>query len=155
MNVQAATVEEYLQTIQDVHKEGISKLLEVIRKNIPEGFKETISYGMIGFVVPHSIYPKGYHCDPKVPLPFVNVASQKNFISFYHMGIYGSINLLDWFLEEYGKISTKKLDMGKSCMRFKKSDDIPYELIGKLMQKITVEQWISYCDENWSKTKSK
>ena len=155
MKVQAATVEEYLQNIQDVHKEGINRLLEVIRKNIPEGFKETICYGMIGFVVPHSIYPKGYHCDPKVPLPFVNVASQKNFISLYHMGIYGSTNLLDWFLEEYGKISTKKLDMGKSCMRFKKSEDIPYELIGKLMQKITVEQWISYCDENWSKTKSK
>lgn len=155
MKVQAATVEEYLQNIQDVHIEGINKLLEVIRKNIPEGFKETICYGMIGFVVPYSIYPKGYHCDPKVPLPFVNVASQKNFISFYHMGIYGSTNLLDWFLEEYGKISTKKLDMGKSCMRFKKSEDIPYELIGKLMQKITVEQWISYCDENWSKTKSK
>ena len=116
--------------------------IEILKTNLPTGFEEQLSYGHIGFVVPHSLYPNGYHCDPKSPLPFVGVASQKNFIALYHMGIYADEKLLNWFVEEYPKHSKRKLDMGKSCIRFKKVDDIPFELIGELAQKITPQQWI-------------
>lgn len=108
---------------------------------------------MIGYVVPHSIYPEGYHCDPKQPLAFMNIASQKNFIVIHHMGIFGSKELLDWFTTEYKKISTFKLDMGKGCIRFKKIDQIPYELIGELASKITPEKWISIYENAFRKRK--
>jgi len=98
---------------------------------------------MIGYVVPHELYPPGYHCDPKLPLPFVNIASQKNFIARYHMGIYATPELHDWFVSEYPKHAKGKLDMGKSCIRFKKPDDIPFDLIGQLMRKVTVEDWVA------------
>jgi hypothetical protein len=106
---------------------------------------------MIGFVVPHEIYPNGYHCDPKLPLPFANIASQKNFIGFYHMGIYANPELLEWFVKEYPKHSDTKLDMGKSCVRFKKMDKIPYDLIGKLMRKMSVDNWIKLYEQNIKK----
>jgi hypothetical protein len=120
----------------------MQKLRNSIIENIPQGFEEVMSYGMLGFVIPHSIYPEGYHCDPKLPLPFINLASQKNFIALYHMGIYADNQLLEWFVAEYPKNSKTKLDMGKSCIRFKKLDDIPYELIGDLAGKISVTDWI-------------
>ena len=116
--------------------------------NLPNGFEEQISYGHIGFVVPHSMYPNGYHCDPTSPLPFIGLASQKNFIALYHMGIYSDEKLLNWFIEEYPKHAKRKLDMGKSCIRFKKTDDIPYDLIGKLASKITLYQWIATYEKN-------
>lgn len=116
--------------------------------NLPNGFEEQISYGHIGFVVPHSMYPNGYHCDPTSPLPFIGLASQKNFIALYHMGIYSDEKLLNWFIEEYPKHAKRKLDMGKSCIRFKKTDDIPYDLIGKLASKITPDQWIATYEKN-------
>ena len=98
---------------------------------------------MIGYVVPHSLYPAGYHCDPKLPLPFMALAAQKNSINFYHMGIYSDSLLLNWFLTERPKHTAMKLDMGKSCIRFKKYDQIPYQLIGELVQKISVEKWLN------------
>jgi len=114
----------------------------VINANIPDGFSEQMSYGHIGWVVPHSLYPAGYHCDPKLPLPFVSVASQKNFVALYHMSVYADPVLSQWFAEEYQKISESKLDMGKSCIRFKKPERIPFELVGELMKKVTVDEWI-------------
>ena len=142
MQSKATTVDEYIASLPDDRKEAIIKLRKEIKKNMPKGFEEWMSYGMIGYVVPHSLYSDGYHCTPQLPLPFMNIASQKNFIAVYHMGIYGEQKLLDWYLTEYAKQTTKKLDMGKSCMRFKKMEDIPYKLIGALASKMTVKDWI-------------
>jgi uncharacterized protein YdhG (YjbR/CyaY superfamily) len=141
MQSKATTVEEYLEQLPDERKQVMQKLVEVIRVNLPKGFSEVMGYGMPGWVVPHSIYPNGYHCDPKQPLPFLSLASQKNHITLYHMGIYGGM-LLDWFLEEWKSTSTKKPDLGKGCIRFRKEEDIPFSLIGKLVSKITTEEWI-------------
>jgi uncharacterized protein YdhG (YjbR/CyaY superfamily) len=153
MQSSALSVEDYLTEIPEERKPYLNKLRETIAKNIPDGFVEQMSYGMIGFVVPHSIYPDGYHCSPKLPLPFVNIASQKNFISLYHMGLYADKELLNWFATEYPKYSSQKLDMGKGCIRFKKLDQIPYDLIAQLMQKITVQDWISSYEFNFKKSK--
>ena len=108
-----------------------------------------MGYGMAGYVVPHSKYPAGYHCDPKLPLPFIGFASQKNFIAIYHMGIYADPKLLKWFTEAHAKASPKNLDMGKSCLRYKKAEDIPYELIGELVSKITPDEWIEMYERNF------
>lgn len=143
MQIKALNTEEYINLVADDKKEGLIKLLDTIRKNIPDGFEECMSYGMIGFVVPHALYPAGYHCDPKTPLPFVSIAAQKNFIAIYHMGIYATPKLHDWFVAEHAKASPKKLDMGKSCIRYKKAEDIPYELIGELFTKMSVDDWIN------------
>lgn len=142
MQMEAETAENYIAQLPDERKQVMNRLREVIINKIPKGFEETINYGMIGYVVPHSIYPSGYHCDTKQPLPFISIASQKNFVAIYHMGIYAHTILMDWFVSEYPKHCTTKLDMGKSCIRFKKLNEIPYELIGELAGKITVEEWI-------------
>ena len=142
MQSTALTPQEYLSNLPDDRKEVMQKLRNSIIENIPQGFEEVMSYGMLGFVVPHSIYQKGYHCDPKLPLPFMNLASQKNFIALYHMGIYANEKLFNWFVAEYPKHCKAKLDMGKSCIRFKKMDDIPFELIGELAGKVSVTDWI-------------
>ena len=142
MKIEAQSVQEYLENLPEERKEPIEKLRKVISENLPKGFEEQKSYGMIGYVIPHSIYPKGYHCTPELPLPFLSIASQKNSINLYHMGIYADEKLLHWFQEEFPKHSKKKLDMGKSCMRFKKPEDIPYELIGELARKMTPQDWI-------------
>jgi len=107
-----------------------------------------MSYGMIGYVVPHSIYPEGYHCDTKLPLPFLSIASQKNFVAVYHMGIYADPELLNWFVGEYPKYCKRKLDMGKSCIRFKKLEEFPYQLIGELCAKMSAERWIEIYESN-------
>lgn len=143
MNIEAKSIEEYLSKVPDNRKEAFIKLREVIKENIPEGFKETMSYGMIGYVVPHSTFPSGYHCDPTLPLPFINIGIQKNFIGLYHNGIYALPELEEWFRYEYAERCKYKLDMGKSCIRLKKNDDIPFDLIAELVQKITVDEWIS------------
>ena len=142
MTSDAKTPEEYISALPKERKDAVSKLRKVILKNLPNGFTETMGYGMLGYVVPHSIYPDGYHCDPKTPLPFMSVASQKNFIAVYHMGVYAHKEIYDWFVNEYPKYSNRKLDMGKSCIRFKKIDEIPYKLIGELASKMTTEKWI-------------
>ena len=143
MQIKASTPQEYVSKLPEERKAAIKKLRAIIRKNLPEGFKETMNYGMIGYVVPHTIYPDGYHCDPKLPLPFMNIASQKNFIAVYHMGIYSDPKLMKWFTTEYPKHTKQKLDMGKSCIRFKKTDQIPYDLIGKLASKVSPKEWIN------------
>jgi hypothetical protein len=145
---EAKTPAQYIKELPADRKEAVSELRNVVLKNIPKGFKEVMSYGMLGYVVPHEIYPSGYHCDPKLPLPFVCIASQKNFIAFYHMGLYGNPKLLKWFVEEYPKHSKSKLDMGKSCVRFKKPEHIPHKLIGELMKKVTVKDWIECYKKN-------
>jgi uncharacterized protein YdhG (YjbR/CyaY superfamily) len=145
------TPQEYLNSLPEERKIAIEKLRKVIKLNLPEGFQEEISYGMLGYVVPHSIYPKGYHCKPNLPLPFMNIASQKNFIALYHMGIYANPELLNWFVAEYSKQVKSKIDMGKSCIRFKKMEDIPYELIGELAAIMTVSEWISIYENNFIK----
>ncbi len=142
MQSEAKTVNEYFESLPDYRKDAMIRLRKVILDNIPPEFSEQMSYGMVGYVVPHSIYPPGYHCDPKLPLPFVNIASQKNFIALYHMGIYSDKGILDWFTSEFPKHSSAKLDMGKSCIRFKKPEQIPYDLIAQLMRKISVIDWI-------------
>ena len=145
------TVESYIEQIPDARKVVFEKLRQTILENLPTGFVEMMSYGMLGYLVPHSIYPEGYHCNSKLPLPFINLASQKNFIALYHMGIYADPSLLEWFTSEYPKHSKAKLDMGKSCIRFKKMNDIPFELITELVQKMSVEQWIKLYESNFKK----
>ncbi|WP_037315591.1 DUF1801 domain-containing protein [Salegentibacter sp. Hel_I_6] len=142
MKIEANSVEDYVNQISEDKKSALIKLREIIQKNIPEGFTETLNYGMIGYVVPHKIYPAGYHANPKLPLPFINIAAQKNFIALYHLGLYADPDLLKWFKEEYAKLPINKIDIGKSCIRFKKPDKIPFELIGELVAKITVRDWI-------------
>jgi hypothetical protein len=143
MQLNANNVEEYVTLVPEDRRKHFIQLRQSILDNIPEGFSEQINYGMIGYVVPHSTYPDGYHCKPTDPLPFANIASQKNFIGFYHMGIYSNPELLDWFVSEYPKHCKLKLDMGKSCVRFKKPEQIPFELIGELMTKVSVNDWIN------------
>ena len=140
MQSKEVTVKEYLDSLAPDRKKIITNLRKVIVKNLPKGFEETMSYGMIGYVVPHKLYPNGYHCTPKLPLPFLNIASQKNHIAVYHMALNGP--LLDWLKSEWKKHTDKKLDMGKSCVRFKKAEDVPVKLIGELVQKLTPFQWI-------------
>lgn len=142
---------EYIDQGPQEKKSSFKKLRAAIRKNLPKGFVEQMSYGMIGYVVPHSRFPQGYHCDPKLPLPFANIASQKHFIGFYHMGIYANPELLEWFEKEYPKHCTLKLDMGKSCIRFKNVEQIPHDLIGELMRKMSVDEWISLYENNVSR----
>ena len=142
MKAEGKTVEEILINLPEDRVEPFNKLHDVIVKNLPKGFEAAISYGGLGYVIPHSLYPAGYHCKPSEPLPFAGLASQKNSINFYHMGIYSNPKLLNWFVTEYPKHTKQKLDMGKSCIRFKKMDQIPFDLIAELMKKITVQEWI-------------
>ena len=151
MQSKATTPEQYLSELPEDRKEAMLKLRNAIKENLPQGFEEVISYGMLGYVVPHSIYPSGYHCNPKLPLPFINLASQKNFIALYHMGIYANKNLESWFVSEYPKHVKTKLDMGKSCIRLKKMEDIPFDFIGELAAKVSVEDWISIYEKAFRK----
>jgi uncharacterized protein YdhG (YjbR/CyaY superfamily) len=143
MQIQASTVEEYINAVPEDRKDAIVKLRRVILDNIPEGFAEVMQYSMPAYVVPHSLFPAGYHCAPEEPLPFLSFASQKNFIALYHKGIYADEKLLDWFRTEYPKHSSRKLDMGKSCIRFKNIKHIPYTLIGKLASKMSASEFIA------------
>ncbi|TGE38942.1 DUF1801 domain-containing protein [Desulfosporosinus fructosivorans] len=142
MKYKANSPEEYIRQLPEDRQEAIEKLRKTIKENLPKGFEETMSYGMIGYVIPHSIYPSGYHVNPKEPLPFMSIASQKNFIGLYHMGIYSYPDILAWFQQEYPKYVKTKLDMGKGCIRFKKMGNIPYDLIAELCRKITLEDYL-------------
>ena len=143
MQYTANTPDEYINQIPEDRRIPFTNLRDIINKNLPNDFSEVMSYGMIGWVVPHSIYPSGYHCDPKLPLPFLSIASQVHFIAVYHMGIYADPKLLQWFIGEYPKHCSAKLDMGKSCIRFKKFNAIPISLIGNLAQKMSITDWIT------------
>jgi uncharacterized protein YdhG (YjbR/CyaY superfamily) len=145
------TVSDYIDNVQEERKSVFLQVLEAVRKGIPSDFEECLSYGMIGFVVPHSLYPKGYHCDPKLPLPFISIANQKNSINLYHMGIYANADLLDWFVDSYNQSSGSKLDMGKSCIRFNPKKEIPYLLIQELCSKMKAEEWIKLYESAFNK----
>jgi uncharacterized protein YdhG (YjbR/CyaY superfamily) len=151
MTSKATSVDQYINEAPEDRRKALQQLRAIILKNLPEGFQEEMSYGMIGYVVPHSIYPKGYHCTPELPLPFMSFASQKNSINFYHMGIYAKPELYDWFVAEYPKHSKQKLDIGKSCFRIKKPENIPFELIGELVKKMSVAEWIKTYEAAFNK----
>ncbi len=151
MQIPANSVEDYISKIPEERQEVFKKLFDTIDENLPQGFKQGVSYGMIGWNVPLEIYPAGYHCTPGSPLPFMGLASQKNFIAFYHMGMYAKPELHDWFVSEYPKYAKRKLDMGKSCVRFKKMDDIPFELIAEVSKRMTVDEWIEIYENNLKK----
>ena len=155
MQSKAATVDAYLAEIPEDRQKAMAKLRSVIKKNLPKGFKESMGYGMMGWCVPHSIYPAGYHCNPKDPLPFMGLASQKNSINLYHMGIYADPKLLKWFQDAHAKASPKKLDMGQSCIRYKKPADLPFVLIGELASKITPQEWIEMYESAFQKGNTK
>ena len=142
MKIEANSPDEYIDKLPENRKEIITKLRKIIRENLPDGFEETMNYGMIGYVVPKSVYPPGYHVKPQLPLPFIHLASQKNHIALYHSGIYSDTKLFNWFRNEYAKLVKSKPDMGKGCIRFKNPSTIPFNLIGKLAQKISVQDWI-------------
>ncbi|GAL65996.1 DUF1801 domain-containing protein [Jejuia pallidilutea] len=142
MPYEATSPEDYISQVPEERQDILEQLRKVINNNLPEGFEEGIIYKMIGYYVPHSVYPDGYHCDPKTPLPFMSFASQKNSVNLYHSGIYAKKELYDWFVDEYPKHCKRKLDMGKSCIRFKYLDDIPFELIAELTGKMTCDEWI-------------
>ncbi|RNC87938.1 MAG: DUF1801 domain-containing protein [Winogradskyella sp.] len=142
MQYKADSPEDYISQLPEERKAPMTKLHNLIKDNMPKGLESGMGYGMPAYFVPKSIYPPGYHCKPFPPLPFINIASQKNFIALYHSGLYAKKELYNWFVDEYPKHSKYKLDMGKSCVRFKKVDDIPYDLIEELLGKMTVDEWI-------------
>ncbi|WP_275314975.1 DUF1801 domain-containing protein [Tenacibaculum bernardetii] len=143
MKYEANSPEKYIAQVPEERQAVLEKLRNTIKNNLPQGFEEGMSYNMIGYYVPHALYPDGYHCDPKLPLPFISIASQKNSINLYHMGLYAKQELYDWFVAEYPKHCKRKLDMGKSCIRFKKIEEIPFDLIKELCTKMTVKEWIA------------
>ena len=155
MTSKATSPDAYIKGLPADRREATEALRAVIKKNLPKGFEETMSYGMIGYVVPHKLYPDGYHCDPKLPLPFMSIAAQKNFYAFYHMGLYADATLMKWFKAEWPKHTAAKPDMGKSCIRFKKADDIPLKLIGQLVKKVPVKSWIATYEQAFKKTRKK
>ncbi|MEI9957680.1 MAG: DUF1801 domain-containing protein [Ferruginibacter sp.] len=147
MQSTATSVDEYVSALSADRQKPIAELRKIIKKNLPKGFKECMAYGMMGYVVPLSTYPAGYHCNPKLPLGFMNLASQKNAIVLHHLGVYGNDKLSKWFADEYAKLNIGKLDMGKGCIRFKNMEKIPYKLIGELCTKITVDEWIAWYEK--------
>ena len=153
MQTQATTVQEYLDQLPDDRRAALTRLRQTILDNLPEGFAETMGPTGPGYCVPHSLYPAGYPADPRRPMPFITIASQKNYIALYHMGIYANPKLLQWFVGEYPKYSTTRLDMGKGCIRFKKIDQIPYELIGELVKKINPRDFLNILEKIIKKTK--
>ena len=148
MQEKVKTMDDYFNSLSDDRKETMKQLRKTVQKNLPGGFEEVIQYGMPSYVVPHSVYPDGYHCDPKQPLPFLRIASQKIYVVIYHMGIYVDPKLMNWFTKEYPKHCRLKLDIGKSCVRFKKADQIPYDLVGELVSKMSVDEWINIYELN-------
>ena len=153
MKIDANSPDEYVEKVPEERRDSFKRLRQTVLDHLPAGFEEVMSYGMIGYVVPHSLYPDGYHCTPALPLPFMNIANQKNFIAFYHIGIYAEPELLEWFLSEYKALNLRKLDMGKSCMRFKKWEEIPFELIGQLVAKRSPQDWIAVYESQLKKKK--
>ena len=151
MKYEAACPEEYISQLPEERKDSVVKLRNIVKDNLPAGFQEVMSYGMIGYVIPHSVYPSGYHVDPKLPIPFISIASQKNHIALYHMGLYIFPEISTWFKDEYPKHIKAKLDMAKSCIRFKKIDEIPYELLAELCRKISMEDYLKKYEESINK----
>jgi len=153
MQVDTKAINGILDSLDEDKAKVVTKLFNTIKKSLPKGFEAALSYGMISFVVPFDLYPKGYHCKPSLQLPFISLAAQKNFIAIYHMGIYANPDLMDWFVKSYTELNIGKLDMGKSCIRFKKLDNIPYDLIGDLCAKMSPQDWITCYESAFLKTK--
>lgn len=151
MRIAADTIDEYMANVPEERQEAFNRLWEVITDNIPAGFEPALGYGFPSYVVPHSMYPDGYHCKPSEPLPFLSIANQKNFVALYHMGIYADMELMEWFTSEFPKHVKGKLDMGKSCIRFKKMDQIPFDLIAELVGKMSTEKWIEIYEAAYKK----
>lgn len=151
MSEKKNTIQALINALPADRQQAIQALRTCIKKKLPKGFEEGIQYGMISYYVPHSLYPKGYHCDSKQPLPFLSIASQKNFIAIYHMGLYADPALLDWFTKAYAQANAGKLDMGKSCIRFKKPDQMPLDLLGELFSKMNPTQWIVLYESAFNK----
>lgn len=153
MTYDSNSIDEYIAQLPDERVAAMNKLRKLAQDNLPKGFTEGIIYKMMGYFVPLETYPAGYHCAKKEPepLPFLNMASQKNFIAVYHMGLYANQELYDWFVAEYPKHCKYKLDMGKSCIRFKKLEDIPYDLLAELFSKMSVQDWIALYEKNFIK----
>lgn len=151
MKSSAASPTEYLTALPPDRQEAMAQLRASIVASLPKGFEETMSYGMISYVIPHSLYPAGYHCDPLQPLPFMSIASQKNFIAVYHMGIYTDEKLMNWFTDSFQQLGIGKLDMGKSCIRFKKINQIPLKLVGELAGKMSATEWIALYESAFRK----
>lgn len=147
MKSEARTPAEYLLALPSERQAPVKKLRQVLRKNLPKGFQETMAYGMLAYVVPLRLYPAGYHCTPAQPLPFINLASQKNYVSLYHMGLYDG-PLLTWLKAQWPKHTEAKLDLGKCCLRLKNPEKIPYALLGELATKLTPQQWIKVYEES-------
>lgn len=146
-----ATPDDFIASLPDDRKAAVSAIRKAINKNIPKGFKEGICYGSIGWVVPHSLFPAGYHCDPSKPLMLMSLASTKGHIALHHLGLYGSGPLLKWFQDAWPEHSSRKLDMGKGCVRFKKPDEVPLELIGELAAKLTPQAWIEIYEKAFTR----
>ena len=146
MTSKAKSVAEYIKSLPVKRRAAISAVRKVILDNLPEGFEECMNYGMIGYVIPHRIYPAGYHCDPKQPMPYAGLASQKNHLAIYAMSVYGDNDTEKWFRKAWSATG-KKLDMGKCCIRFKKLEDIPLDVIGKLMARVSVKDWTAVAEQ--------
>jgi hypothetical protein len=141
MNRDAATVTEYLAGLPEDRRRALEAVRKVIRKNLPKGYQEGMQYGMIGYFVPHSVYPAGYHCDPRQPLPFAGLASQKNHMSLYLCSAYASPEHESWFRKAW-TADGRKLDMGKACVRFKKLEDVPLEVVGEAVRRMPVKEFV-------------
>ena len=151
MRITADTIDEYMANVPEERQEAFGRLWETIAENIPDGFEQGLSYGFPSYVVPLSVYPDGYHCKKDEPLPFISIANQKNFVALYHMGVYADMELMEWFKAEYPNHVKTKLDMGKSCVRFKKPENIPFDLIGELVSKMTADKWIEIYEAAYKK----
>lgn len=145
------TVQEYLEAIPETKRGAVKKLRDVVRENLPDGFAEQMAYGMISYVIPLSRYPKGYHAQDGEPLPFLSIAAQKSHIALYHMGLYGQPKMMQWFVSAYSTLVPTKLDMGKSCIRFRNPKHIPFDLIAELCRKMSVDDYISVYEQSFLK----
>ncbi len=143
MQSKAPTVEQYLAELPPERRAAVSAIREVVLRNLPEGYAEGMAYGMIGYVVPHEVYPAGYHVNPKQPVPFASLASQKNHIALYLMCAYGDADYERWLREAWAKAG-KKLDMGKSCIRFKRLEDVPLEVVGEAIRRVPVKKFLEF-----------
>ena len=151
MQSKATTVEEYLSQLPADRRTALEAVRQVILKNLDKDYEEGIQYGMIGYYVPHRVYPAGYHCDPKQPLPFANLASQKNYMALYLMCVYGESDLSRWFRQAWAKTG-KKLDMGKACVRFKKLEDLALDVIAEAIRRVPAKKYIEHCEAGIRKT---
>jgi hypothetical protein len=151
MAAKSDPVDAWLQTLDPERREVMQALRKTVRDHLPEGFAEEFASGMIHYVVPHSLYPAGYHCNPQQALPFISLAAQRSHYALYHMGLYANPEWLAWFQDAWSQHAARKLDMGKSCIRFKKPEHIPHALLGELVARIPPSDWIAVYEQHVKK----